>query len=135
MSEMELKQLIESTAIRTGLETRRHFDEVAGELRADMQRLETELRADIAGSRVHSEKLAAETRRELRHHFDVTVEAMRLEIGILAERIGDMATKQEVAELRFEMHESLDELRTEMRAEMRAIRAELQDVRNLIRPN
>ena len=53
---------------------------------------------------------------DLRHQFDITAEALRHDIGILAERIGDMATNQSVEELRAEMRTEFADVRTEIRA-------------------
>jgi len=53
---------------------------------------------------------------DLRLHFDITAEGLRHEIGILAESIGSMATKESVEALRAEMRTEFEGVRVEIRA-------------------
>jgi HAMP domain-containing protein len=53
---------------------------------------------------------------DLRLHFDITAEGVRHEIGILAESVGGMATKESVENLRDEMRAEFEDVRVEIRA-------------------
>lgn len=127
MSEVELKELILSTTA----ETRQHFDRVAGELRVELRGVEDRLRGEMRDEIRRLRVEIIQTRNELQHH-----------IGILAERVLDMATKRELAELRAEfadvrgdMHAAFTDVQVEMRALKTELKAEIAEVRNLIRPN
>src|SRR5438067_12524325 len=85
-------------AERVAAETRRHFDVVVGEVRAE-----------VVETRRHSEDVAAETRR----HFDVVAESLRSEVRLVAERVSALGERFE--RFRLEVKEEFAEVRAMIR--------------------